>query len=61
MKHPSQETAQVDGRADRPPLTRLAVASCSGTAIEYYDFLAYAIAAATVFDTLFFRKHSVIP
>lgn len=54
MKHPSQETAQVDGRADRPPLTRLAVASCSGTAIEYYDFLAYAIAAATVFDTLFF-------
>ncbi len=35
-------------------LRRLAVASCAGTTIEYYDFLAYAIAASTVFNVVFF-------
>lgn len=40
--------------ASAPSLKRLAIASCAGTAIEYYDFLAYAIAAATVFNVVFF-------
>ncbi len=40
--------------ASTASLRRLAVASCSGTTIEYYDFLAYAIAAATVFNVVFF-------
>lgn len=40
--------------ASRTSLRRLAVASCAGTTIEYYDFLAYAIAAATVFNVVFF-------
>lgn len=40
--------------ASRTSLRRLAIASCAGTTIEYYDFLAYAIAAATVFNVVFF-------
>ncbi|HEX2131095.1 MAG TPA: MFS transporter [Actinophytocola sp.] len=35
-------------------LRRAYVASLSGTALEYYDFAAYSVAAATVFGELFF-------
>lgn len=46
--------ASVPDTAQKTSLRRLAVASCAGTAIEYYDFLAYAIAASTVFNVVFF-------
>ena len=35
-------------------VTRVALASCIGTAIEYYDYLAFGIAAALIFNQLFF-------
>src|SRR3546814_1197317 len=35
-------------------LTRVAVATMAGTAIEAFDFLAYGTAAALVFNKLFF-------
>lgn len=50
----SSTTAGSRAAAPSPSLGRLALASGSGTAIEYYDFLAYAIASATVFGPLFF-------
>ncbi|QWF81382.1 MFS transporter [Amycolatopsis sp. CA-230715] len=40
----------VDGRS----LRRAFLASLSGTALEWYDFAAYSVAAATLFGTLFF-------
>jgi MFS family permease len=39
---------------DPRSLRRAFVASLSGTALEYYDFAAYSVAAATVFGDLFF-------
>ena len=36
--------------------TRLVLASCFGTAIEWYDFFIYAFLAPLVFDKLFFPK-----
>jgi len=41
-----------------PSRGRIAVASCIGTAIEFYDFYIYGIAAALVFGTLFFPSFS---
>jgi len=38
----------------RRSLRRAYVASLSGTALEYYDFAAYSVAAATIFGDLFF-------
>jgi MHS family shikimate/dehydroshikimate transporter-like MFS transporter len=40
----------------RPGLPRLATATSVGTAIEYYDFIAYAIAAGLVFNRVFFPE-----
>lgn len=40
----------------RPGLPRLATATSIGTAIEYYDFIAYAIAAGLVFNRVFFPE-----
>ena len=39
---------------DKRALRRAYTASLSGTALEYYDFAAYSVAAATVFGDLFF-------
>jgi MFS family permease len=39
---------------DAPTRRRVALASCLGTAIEFYDFLIYGTAAALVFPKLFF-------
>src|SRR5436309_1391814 len=38
----------------RRSLARAFVASLSGTSLEYYDFAAYSVAAATLFGPLFF-------
>jgi MFS family permease len=39
---------------DRRSLRRAFLASLSGTALEWYDFAAYSVAAATLFGDLFF-------
>lgn len=39
---------------DKKALRRAYTASLSGTALEYYDFAAYSVAAATLFGDLFF-------
>src|SRR5882757_1099441 len=39
---------------DRRSLRRAFAASLSGTALEWYDFAAYSVAAATLFGDLFF-------
>jgi MFS family permease len=39
---------------DKKSLRRAYTASLSGTALEYYDFAAYSVAAATLFGDLFF-------
>ncbi|MDR6173570.1 MFS family permease [Nocardioides zeae] len=45
----------VAPRGDRPQeMRKVAVASCVGTTIEYYDFFIYGTAAALVFPTVFF-------
>ncbi|RYE42350.1 MAG: MFS transporter [Hyphomicrobiales bacterium] len=43
-------------RAEGPGLPRLAAATSIGTAIEYYDFIAYAIATGLVFNKVFFPE-----
>lgn len=51
-----QATPDALGRPDEPgvSLGRVAVAGFIGTAIEFFDFYAYGIAAGLVFDTAFF-------
>lgn len=42
--------------APRPGLPRIAAATSIGTAIEYYDFTAYAVATGIVFNRVFFPE-----
>ena len=44
----------ADTAVDRRALRRAFAASLSGTSLEWYDFAAYSVAAATIFGTLFF-------
>ncbi|GAA3436880.1 MFS transporter [Kutzneria kofuensis] len=44
----------ADTAVDRRALWRAFAASLSGTSLEWYDFAAYSVAAATIFGTLFF-------
>jgi len=44
----------VSSTVDPRSLRRAYAASLSGTALEYYDFAAYSVAAATIFGDLFF-------
>ncbi|MHB1689628.1 MAG: MFS transporter, partial [Thiomonas sp.] len=50
-------TAAVPG-APSNTTTQIAVASFIGTAIEFYDFYVYAIAAALVIGPVFFPRDS---
>ena len=43
-------------RTGRTSLTRVALASAVGSALEWYDFFIYGTAAALVFNELFFPK-----
>ncbi len=51
---PSEPTALVDAGASPREMRRILLSSLLGTAIEYYDFILYATAAALVFNRLFF-------
>jgi MFS transporter, MHS family, shikimate and dehydroshikimate transport protein len=44
----------VDATRDEPHLSRILWSSILGTAVEWYDFLIYAVATALVFNKLFF-------
>ncbi|TQL68571.1 putative MFS family arabinose efflux permease [Nocardioides albertanoniae] len=50
MSHITAERPEVDARTMR----RVATASLTGTTIEFYDFLIYGLAAALVFNAIFF-------
>jgi metabolite-proton symporter len=53
---PASADAVLDAETKRRQLRRAVVASAVGTAIEWYDFFLYGIAAALVFPQKFFPK-----
>ncbi|WP_201791396.1 MFS transporter [Aeromicrobium sp. PE09-221] len=58
----SNDPQVQDGRAGMPTVSprRVAIASFSGTAIEWYDFFIFGTAAALVFNTAFFPDLSPV-
>lgn len=53
---PSQEISFEGTKAKAPSPFRVALASFAGTAVEYYDFAIYGLAAALVFPRVFFPE-----
>ena len=51
-----QQAVTRPAPAPKPHITKVAVASLIGTAIEWYDYFLYGTAAALVFNKLFFPK-----
>ncbi|NLU64488.1 MHS family MFS transporter [Rhodococcus sp. HNM0563] len=52
--HPGPTATAPTGNGGGPGIRRVAIASCIGTTIEFYDFFIYGTAAALVFPTVFF-------
>ena len=52
----SPSTPSTAGGRRRPGLPTLAAATSTGTAIEQYDFIAYAVATSIVFNKVFFPE-----
>lgn len=51
---PTPGVPSAPREAAETPMHRVALASCAGTTIEFYDFFIYGTAAALVFPTVFF-------